>query len=114
MAKRIFTYSLQLLLQTDKVFFGPEMARLLRLVEITGSLQKAAAEMKISYSKAWKMMREAEKEAGFAMLERHVGGAGGGSSQLTAKGHDFVQKYDDFERAIYKTSDKLFAEYFGK
>lgn len=114
MAKRIFTYSLQVVLQTDKAFFGPEMARLLHLVEITGSLQKAAAEMKISYSKAWKMTREAEREAGFSLLERHVGGSGGGSSQLTTKGREFVERYDEFERSIYRASDKLFAEYFGK
>lgn len=48
------SFSLRVSLRRSEKFFGPGVASLLRLVERTGSLQTAAAEMQMSYSKAWK------------------------------------------------------------
>ncbi len=107
-----FNYSLRVRLKKEESFFGPGVAQLLRLVDQTGSLQTAAATMQMSYSKAWKIIRIAEKELGFSMMERHVGGAGGGSSQLTALGRDFVDRYESFQRDVYDVADKLFEKYF--
>ena len=42
------------------------MVVLLEEVERTGSLQRAARSMNMAYSKAWKMLKVAEKEWGFA------------------------------------------------
>lgn len=50
------------------------MVMLLREVERTGSLQKAAKNMNMAYSKAWKMLKGAEKEWGFALTDREAGG----------------------------------------
>ena len=41
------------------------MVALLRAVEKTGSLQRAARSMNMAYSKAWKMLRVAERSGGF-------------------------------------------------
>ncbi|MEM1484226.1 LysR family transcriptional regulator [Oscillospiraceae bacterium PP1C4] len=109
-----FNYSLRVRLKkANSSFFGPGVADLLRLVDQTGSLQTAAATMQMSYSKAWKIVRTAEKELGFSMMERHVGGAGGGSSQLTEQGRSFIERYERFQREIYQTADKLFDKYFS-
>lgn len=54
------SFSLRVSLRRSEKFFGPGVASLLRLVERTGSLQTAAAEMQMSYSKAWKIIRKAE------------------------------------------------------
>lgn len=70
------SFSLRVSLRRSEKFFGPGVASLLRLVERTGSLQTAAAEMQMSYSKAWKIIRKAEGELGFPLMERRVGGAG--------------------------------------
>ena len=56
------SFSLRVSLRRSEKFFGPGVASLLRLVERTGSLQTAAAEMQMSYSKAWKIIRKAEGE----------------------------------------------------
>ena len=47
---------MSLRLYFEEKAFGPGMVMLLREVERTGSLQKAAKNMNMAYSKAWKKM----------------------------------------------------------
>ena len=63
-------YGMSLRLYFEEKAFGPGMVMLLREVERTGSLQKAAKAMNMAYSKAWKMLKGAEKEWGFALTDR--------------------------------------------
>ncbi|MEG2083597.1 MAG: LysR family transcriptional regulator, partial [Oscillospiraceae bacterium] len=51
--------------------FGFGTAELLRGVSEHGSLNRAAHEMGMAYSKAWKSLRETEKQLGFSLLDRH-------------------------------------------
>ena len=46
-------------------FFGEGPFRLLRSVERTGSLRAAAMEMEMAYSKASKLLKQAETNLGF-------------------------------------------------
>lgn len=105
-------FSLRVSLKREQKFFGPGVATLLRLVERTGSLQTAAVEMRMSYSKAWKIVRAAEKELGFPLMERHVGGAGGGSSSVTAEGKRFLGRFERFDRQVHEAAEQLFLECF--
>jgi hypothetical protein len=52
-------YGMSLRLYFEEKAFGPGMVMLLREVERTGSLQKAAKAMNMAYSKAWKMLKGA-------------------------------------------------------
>ena len=70
-------YGMSLRLYFEEKAFGPGMVMLLREVERTGSLQKAAKAMNMAYSKAWKMLKGAEKEWGFALTDREAGGKDG-------------------------------------
>ena len=75
-------------------FFGEGPCRLLHLIEETGSLRSAAAQMGLSYSKALRLVQHAEKELGFALTCKTIGGRGGGGSTLTqqlAKNELFTQ-----------------------
>ena len=67
-------------------FFGEGPCRLLHLIEETGSLRSAAAQMGLSYSKALRLVQHAEKELGFALTCKTIGGRGGGGSTLTPTG----------------------------
>ena len=58
-------------------FFGEGPCRLLHLIEETGSLRSAAAQMGLSYSKALRLVQHAEKELGFALTCKTIGGRGG-------------------------------------
>lgn len=106
-----FTLRLRLL-QEDSAFFGPGVDRLLNLVEETGSLQMAADKMQMSYSKALRIVRAAEKAVGFAFLERHAGGAGGGFSRLTDRGRAYMDRYEAFVAEVRNAAEASFCKYF--
>ena len=67
--------------------------RLLVLVESTGSLSRAAAEMGMAYSKAWQSVHQAEEAVGFPLLDRQTGGKGGGGSTLSPQGKWLVKAF---------------------
>ena len=54
---------------TSEKCFGPGVAALLEGIRETHSLRAAAAEMGMAYSKAWTIMKNAEKELGFPLTE---------------------------------------------
>lgn len=109
-----FSYSLGLRLSKGEVFFGPGLAMLLRALEKTGSLKKAADSIDMSYSKGWYAVKRAEEALGFTLIEKRCGGSGGGGSCLTEKGRDFLEKYQEFERKAYEFADTLFLELYGE
>lgn len=107
------TCTIRLRLKKTSYFFGPGVLEVLQLVEKTDSLQTAAATMEMSYSKAWKIVRAAEQELGFKLMDRRVGGVGGGSSRLTPRGKDFVTRFEQFSSATSEATNLLFEQYFG-
>lgn len=78
--------------------FGPGPVDLLERVGELGSLRAAAIEMGMAYTKATRLVRDAERAFGFALTERTVGGSGGGGSQLTAPARELIERYRAFER----------------
>lgn len=105
-------YSLNFKLYSNEKFFGPGVARLLRKVDETSSLRAAAADLKIAYSKAWSMIRTAEKTLGYDLLIKKAGGKHGGGAQLTPEGRALLEKYSAFEAAIYRSADAMWKEIF--
>ena len=67
-------------------FFGEGPARLLRRVEEYGSLRAAAISMEMAYTKALKLMKQAETALGYPLITRTTGGKDGGGSILTPEG----------------------------
>ena len=49
-------------------FFGPLLARFLTVVRHTGSMQTACRQLHISYTKGWKLLKEAEHQLAMASL----------------------------------------------
>lgn len=79
--------------------FGPGPVDLLERVESLGSLRAAAIDMGMAYTKATRIVHEAEAALGIALTERTVGGSGGGGSQLTQAAQQLVARYRSFEAA---------------
>lgn len=96
----------------DEIIFGQGPRELLTRVKKLGSLSKAASSMEMSYSKAWNLINRIEKELGYKLLEKKVGGASGGSSTLTPKGEDFIDKFNYVETELKKVMEKLTREIF--
>jgi len=94
-------------------FFGEGPYRLLRGVEKNGSLRATAMEMGMSYSKALKLVSNAEKELGFSFTTRVVGGKSGGGSKLTEEGKAWLDRYEQFRDACLKENERLYHEYYG-
>ena len=94
-------------------FFGEGPCRLFHLIEETGSLRSAAAQMGLSYSKALRLVQHAEKELGFALTCKTIGGRGGGGSTLTAEARQFLERYEAYRDACVQTSRELYSAFFS-
>lgn len=101
-------------LAKDEVFFGPGVATLLRLVEKYESVNAAAKNMQLSYSKAYKMIHGSEEVLGFKLLDRKIGGTNGGGSTLTPECVEFLNTFEKFSSELKEISDNLFDKYFNK
>ena len=84
-------------------FLGGGRYRLLREIAGEGSLQKAAQKLGLSYRKAWGDIRAIEEHLGFAVVDRHRGGSGGGgTSKLTGKAEKLLEIYGGIVGSIEK------------
>lgn len=103
---------IQLFDENGEKFFGEGPCRLLEQVEQTGSLRCAAASMEMAYSKALKLVKQAEEALGFPLTQRSVGGKDGGGSTLTPEGREFLHKYEAYRDACIQANRELYANYF--
>jgi molybdate transport system regulatory protein len=78
-------------------FMGIGVLWLLEGVDREGSLRAAAASMDISYSKAYSMVRNLERQLGIPVVNRKKGGASHDGASLTEFGRRFLQLYDVFQ-----------------
>lgn len=93
-------------------FFGEGPLQLLRGVERTGSLRSAAMEMGMAYSKAARLIKQAEASLGFSLTTRSVGGRDGGGSILTPEGKQWLRKYEAYRDACVRENRRLYREFF--
>ena len=63
---------------------------ILRLVGESGSISQAARQAKVSYKAAWQAIDTLTNLAGVALVERAVGGSGGGGATLTPAGQKLL------------------------
>ena len=96
----------------NEMFFGEGPARLLRSVEATGSLRAAAMSMDMAYTKALKLIRNAEDALGFPLIRRSTGGKDGGGSCLTEEGKEWLQRYEAYRDACIQANSRLYLEFF--
>lgn len=99
---------------TDEKCFGPGVATLLHKVEQLHSLRSAAMDMNMAYSKAWTIVKNAERELGFKLLDSTTGGRHGGGAVLTEEGSALLSAYDSYCAALRQEADRLYEEYFGQ
>lgn len=103
---------LKLWLDRDGKAFGDGPYELLQKVESTGSLLKAATQMGMAYSKAWKLLRMIEQRLGFTLLERKTGGRLGGGSRITPRGKDLMSCYAKLRKEAQEAVNRIFKRQF--
>lgn len=112
-SKGELTYALRIFINYGeglKGSFGIGVDILMHGIQKHGSLSKAAEEMGMAYSKAWKIVKHMEDYLGFPMVIRQVG-RGCGSS-LTERGARFIKSYDDFLEEVDAFAKKNFKKHF--
>ncbi|WP_137895480.1 TOBE domain-containing protein [Ramlibacter sp. 2FC] len=72
---------------------------ILRLVGRSGSISQAGREAGVSYKAAWQAIDTLTNLAGVALVERVVGGAGGGGARITPAGLQLLAAADQLEQA---------------
>lgn len=100
--------------ENNEKFFGEGPYRLLCTIDETGSLRSAAASMGLAYTKALRMIRNAEKALGFPLTWRSTGGKSGGGSTLTPEGKEWLKKYEQYHDACVQANSRLYLEIFSE
>ncbi|MDO5111335.1 MAG: NTP transferase domain-containing protein [Clostridia bacterium] len=100
-------------LSREADFFGANTARFLSLIEETHSVRTACERMGISYSKAWMLLHDIERNYGAPAVLRKRGGKAGGASALTEEGRKLLDRYTKFDAACKAAAASLFEDYFG-
>ena len=81
-------------------FLGKGRVELLERIKETGSITNAAKGMKMSYRQAWQMVNEMNESAPEIVVEKLLGGKGGGGASVTKAGEGAIQQFHEFEKKV--------------
>ena len=90
----------------DNVLLGEGRVHLLKAIEDTGSLSKAAKSLNISYKKAWQLLDSVNKSAKKPVTINSIGGKGGGGATLTEYGKSLVAAFDEINKNCWAFLDE--------
>lgn len=93
-----------------EIALGPGKVELLRLIAETGSLSEAARRMKMSYMRAWTMVKVMNQCFREPLLAMERGGATGGGARLTECGQKALALYDAMEARSQEAMEKDWEE----
>jgi molybdate transport system regulatory protein len=80
-------------------YIGPGKIRLMELISKHGSISAAGKEMGMSYRRAWMLVDEINQIFKQPLVDKQMGGSGGGGARLTMLGRDVVSRYRAIEGA---------------
>ncbi|MBW6483656.1 MAG: LysR family transcriptional regulator [Vicingaceae bacterium] len=84
----------------NEKFLGKGRVELLERIDKTGSISSAAKGMKMSYRQAWQMVNEMNERASEIVVEKSLGGKGGGGATITKAGEKAIQQFHEFEKKV--------------
>jgi molybdate transport system regulatory protein len=80
-------------------YIGPGKIKLMELISKHGSISAAGKEMGMSYRRAWMLVDEINQIFKQPLVEKQMGGSGGGGARLSVLGRDVVSRYRAIEGA---------------
>lgn len=83
-----------------KPFLGRGPVGLLEEISRSGSINRAAKHLKMSYSKAHAMVKRLEAQMNMKLLEKTIGGSQGGGTLLTPEGKQLISEYHQMEEKL--------------
>ena len=105
-------FDLKIRLYNQEKSFGKGVYELMKKTQSFGSLSGAYKAMKMSNSKAWKILKRAEEDLDMPLVERISGGKDGGGSKLTQEGEELLEKYEKFIKEMNEYAKVRFKEIF--
>jgi len=87
------------------ILLGKGRVNLLKAIEQTGSLSKAAKALKISYKKAWNLVNDVNVRAQNAVVKTSIGGKGGGGAILTPYGKSLIDIFESINENCHDFLD---------
>lgn len=81
-----------------KKYFGPGPMELLERIETTGSINKAAKQMGMSYKKSWDIIHRLNKKVVQPLVETRTGGKKGGGSFISPEAKQLIAQYKDLRK----------------
>ena len=86
--------------ETNGHFLGHGRVQLLENIKTTGSITQAAKVMKMSYRQAWQMVEDLNATSNKPLVEKTLGGAGGGGAKVTKAGDEAIKLFYELEEKI--------------
>jgi molybdate transport system regulatory protein len=94
-------------------FLGPGRIELLQKILTFGSISQAAADMGMSYRKAWDLVASMNQQARQPLVIAQTGGKKGGGAQVTEAGQQAIVAYSALQarfRAFLEKESQLLEE----
>lgn len=85
---------------------GPGKAQLLEAIKTHGSISKAAADMGMSYRRAWELVNVMNECFKSPLVSTSHGGTHGGGSEVTELGECILRSYRTLEKKAAKSASK--------
>jgi molybdate transport system regulatory protein len=85
-------------------YLGPGKIMLMELISKHGSISAAGKEMGMSYRRAWLLVDEINRIFREPLVEKQMGGSGGGGAKLSKLGREVVGRYRAIEGAAATAS----------
>ncbi len=88
-------------------FLGIGRVKLLENIRETGSITNASKAMKMSYRQAWQMVEDMNSASAKPLVEKMLGGKGGGGARVTEAGEKAIKLFYKLEEKVKKFSNEL-------
>lgn len=85
-------------------FLGPGKIELMEHIAQHGSISAAGKEMDMSYRRAWMLVDEINRIFRDPLVEKQMGGSGGGGARLSKLGREVIARYRAIETAAARAT----------
>jgi molybdate transport system regulatory protein len=107
-------HKVQLVTSDEETVINEEGFRLLLEIEKENSIVAAAKNMKISYRKAWGLLRDIEYVLGFSLAGRKRGGKAGGRTSFTPEGKILLEAFKSMTADLESADKEIIRSFFRK
>jgi molybdate transport system regulatory protein len=90
----------------DEIALGPGKVDLLKHIQNSGSILRAAKAMDMSYMRTWKLLKTMERCFKSPLVAKSRGGKGGGNAHLTTTGEKALALYEKMENDCLNTTSR--------